>query len=167
MPAGQLAPPVEWVARANDPDPIAMSAGGCATPDQTDDDRSACTSDRALSVGTAACETAGLASASGKSDDAEYRFRCQSCGRGFKRKAHLSRHVVSVHDRRRDFSCEHCPRTFSTNSDRLSHTRAVHLNARPHECRLCRKSFNRKAHLRAHVARVHKNDPALAGSMDF
>ncbi|KAA0160399.1 hypothetical protein FNF28_05478 [Cafeteria roenbergensis] len=113
------------------------------------------------------CETAGLASASGKSDDAEYRFRCQSCGRGFKRKAHLSRHVVSVHDRRRDFSCEHCPRTFSTNSDRLSHTRAVHLNARPHECRLCRKSFNRKAHLRAHVARVHKNDPALAGSMDF
>jgi len=38
--------------------------------------------------------------------------RCETCGKNFKLKSHLKRHIISIHRGQRNFSCDICHETF-------------------------------------------------------
>jgi hypothetical protein len=93
--------------------------------------------------------------------------KCPSCGREFKYRSNLIRHVRNIHQRRKDFSCDLCSprRAFATTDSLRSHTRAVHELRRDFVCEFCTRAFSRKAHLRDHVALRHSGSgrPARRG----
>ncbi|KAA0159391.1 hypothetical protein FNF27_00369 [Cafeteria roenbergensis] len=89
---------------------------------------------------------------------------CEQCGRTFSRPAHLRRHVMAVHERRRPYQCDQCGASFAASSDRNAHVSQVHQRVRPFVCPQCDTDFARRSHLRSHLAKVHGEALSPLGS---
>ena len=57
-------------------------------------------------------------------------FKCQECGKKFKRKEHLRDHI-RVHTGERFFICDLCMKTFSTRGSLNRHKKNIHFKVHP------------------------------------
>ncbi|XP_014234611.1 zinc finger and BTB domain-containing protein 41-like [Trichogramma pretiosum] len=78
---------------------------------------------------------------------------CDICGKVFKLRGHLNRHIDSVH-RKITHSCDICLKTFSNKSNLKIHSDSVHNEVR-HACDICQKTFSDKGYLKTHIESVH------------
>ncbi|CAH8638855.1 unnamed protein product [Dicrocoelium dendriticum] len=80
---------------------------------------------------------------------------CDHCGKSFRRKDDLQRHISFVHLKQSAHSCEQCMKRFSGKSQLQTHVNCVHLKKRPYQCNHCEKAFPLKSNLRTHEQSVH------------
>ena len=93
------------------------------------------------------------------------RFPCvwPGCSAVLSRKAHLERHVQSVHKRQaagKSIICpyEGCSKPFGRSDSLSNHIKFTHKNQKSFSCTRCSSSFARKADLQQHDATVHDQE---------
>lgn len=80
---------------------------------------------------------------------------CLECGKKFKMKSQLARHM-EIHSGQRDHVCVKCGKSFRRKSHLEDHI-TIHTNEKPHKCNLCDKSFTTKSSLVRHT-NYHKGE---------
>ncbi|XP_072490122.1 uncharacterized protein [Notamacropus eugenii] len=75
-------------------------------------------------------------------------YRCNECGKAFKRKKYLTRHTI-IHIAEKSFGCKECGKAFS-NIHNLSQHQIIHTGKKPFECNECGKAFSSKRYLVEH-----------------
>ncbi|KAF5260501.1 hypothetical protein FOXYS1_8834 [Fusarium oxysporum] len=76
----------------------------------------------------------------------------RKCGKAFKTKVELTRHVLT-HSEEKLVKCNKCTLRFVSTARLNSHMREVHSDVRRFECGTCGERFKRKEHLQKHVER--------------
>ncbi|GIY22166.1 hypothetical protein CEXT_527231 [Caerostris extrusa] len=79
----------------------------------------------------------------------ENRYRCETCGLGFKWKCDLSRHW-RTHDKVKPFPCDQCELGFNWKSNLVRHQRRMHVGRMVFQCDACGRGFAKKYHLSRH-----------------
>ncbi|XP_046990114.1 zinc finger protein 570-like isoform X1 [Schistocerca americana] len=87
---------------------------------------------------------------------AERRFFCESCGKGYKKKSHLERHL-RAHTGERPFQCSYCTKRFAVRSILKQHVR-IHTGEKPYCCSVCLQRFPQKSGLMTHMM-LHTGKP--------
>ncbi|XP_060583243.1 oocyte zinc finger protein XlCOF15-like [Ruditapes philippinarum] len=80
-------------------------------------------------------------------------FDCDICGRGYKTKALLKRHLRK-HSSEETFECTRCTQYFSSQKALDDHIKSKH-NEKNHLCVTCGKSFMTKSNLNSHTKLIH------------
>jgi hypothetical protein len=92
-------------------------------------------------------------------NEAEKKYNCPECGRGFNRKFNMQTHRAT-HDpnRIKPFACEHpnCGSRFTRKHDLKRHINGIHKGEKVHECTVCRKPFSRKDAWKRHITTCGK-----------
>ena len=65
-----------------------------------------------------------------------FRYRCEDCGKGFKRRRLLDYHIKAVHTGERPFKCPTCDATFVYPEHFKKHIR-IHTGIKPYKCEVC------------------------------
>ncbi|XP_065225744.1 zinc finger protein 701-like [Planococcus citri] len=83
---------------------------------------------------------------------------CDICGRNFKHKYYLKRHIMAVHEKLKPFSCAECGKSFSRKQNMRIHILQEHISKRhyPFVCSICDRKFACKSHLNRHTI-LHEN----------
>ena len=77
-------------------------------------------------------------------------------GVAFGQKGNLTRHIETVHEKRRDHACPHCPSAFGQKGDLKTHIKVVHEKRRDHACGYCEGlAFGTAGNLKRHIDVVH------------
>jgi len=87
-------------------------------------------------------------------------FRCDTCDLSFLQRAHLNEHVSSVHEKLRDIKCPKCDFSFSSKSRLQRHDRAVHQRLRPFACDQCDCRYFQRTDLKKHQVSKHTGKAA-------
>ncbi|KAA8490985.1 Zinc finger protein [Porphyridium purpureum] len=82
-------------------------------------------------------------------------FRCETCGKEFRRMSELRRHAKTIHEGVRKHSCSQCDLSFSQLSHLNSHIRTIHERRRDFVCELCTATFAMISNFRRHMRTVH------------
>jgi len=98
---------------------------------------------------------AGSRTAAGGPDE---NYECTVCGKGFKRKFDLGRHVKSRHLLEKPFHCEKCNLFFAQKSHLVSHETMVHMPPKSLPCEHCDKTFTSVSNKNKHLRNVHNVD---------
>mmetsp|Transcript_363 Transcript_363/g.1222 ORF Transcript_363/g.1222 Transcript_363/m.1222 type:complete len:163 (+) Transcript_363:976-1464(+) len=110
-------------------------------------------------TGSSACNSPQEARARSAEDiarkDKPGRAICLACGRTFRGKYEMVRHVHSVHERRRDFACSKCSKTFTQVGHLNEHFSVVHLESSEHKYADCGKIFGARSKLLRHQESLH------------
>lgn len=92
------------------------------------------------------------------------KFHCSHCGKSFKTKSHLQRHILT-HTGEKPYVCNKCGSKFNQSSSLRNHVIAIHTKDYPHFCDICQKGFLMPALLQRHLANSHQ-DGATGGGGD-
>ncbi|OXA47264.1 oocyte zinc finger protein XlCOF26 [Folsomia candida] len=87
-------------------------------------------------------------------------YKCATCGRCFARGEHLKIHEEThlEKSRRKIFHCGICPTTFVTKAGWKRHIVSSHGNQRDYRCAVCGKRFALQSYLKRHVENKHPVD---------
>lgn len=83
------------------------------------------------------------------------KFHCSHCGKSFKTKSHLQRHILT-HTGEKPYHCNRCGSKFNQSSSLRNHIIAIHTKEYPHYCPTCSKGFLMPALLQKHLATSHR-----------
>lgn len=78
-------------------------------------------------------------------------YRCQECGKEFRRPSSLSTHKL-IHSDHKPFPCSYCGKKFLRKSDMKKHT-LMHTGAKPFQCKQCGKVFSQSSNMLTHMRR--------------
>jgi uncharacterized Zn-finger protein len=67
-----------------------------------------------------------ISTTSSKAPSAQRPFACGTCGLGFKRREHATRHHSTKHTGLRPWSCGNCAKSFDRKDNLTAHVRACH-----------------------------------------
>nr|CDS29514.1 zinc finger protein [Hymenolepis microstoma] len=81
-------------------------------------------------------------------------FTCSFCGRFYRQKIHLRKHVMAQHTKQKPFYCPHCAYSTVEKSHLKVHIR-THTGERPYTCRVCHYSSTQNCTLKSHYLRKH------------
>lgn len=82
--------------------------------------------------------------------DHKRKFSCCHCGKSFKTKSHLQRHILT-HTGEKPYHCNRCDCRFNQSSSLRNHVIAIHTKEYPHTCNNCHKGFLMPAVLQKHL----------------
>lgn len=82
--------------------------------------------------------------------DIRRKFSCCHCGKSFKTKSHLQRHILT-HTGEKPYHCNRCDCRFNQSSSLRNHVIAIHTKEYPHTCLICNKGFLMPALLQKHL----------------
>ena len=99
---------------------------------------------------------AGKAQARDRSED---EYHCETCGKRFKQKTHLTRHVESLHLGIK-YPCKLCDYRASQISNLVTHTETVH-EKKLYTCKLCPFEARTRFSVRVHAREVHKGQKGI------
>lgn len=91
-----------------------------------------------------------------KNQDIPLKQLCSVCGRGFRGKAEIRRHMRS-HTGEKPFPCTLCDKRYREAKALRRHVSSAHMDERPFICEICTKGFHTKAILQAHM-RTHTGE---------
>ena len=96
-------------------------------------------------------------SSGGENGEGELRrkFHCSHCGKSFKTKSHLQRHILT-HTGEKPYHCNRCGSKFNQSSSLRNHIIAIHTKEYPHYCPHCNKGFLMPALLSKHLSTSHR-----------
>ena len=80
----------------------------------------------------------------------EHKTICDICGKDFRGKASLLRHVKVVHEKVKNHKCNICGKMFGYQSHMKQHIAEVHEKHKAFKCSICGASFFRKTHVKDH-----------------
>ncbi len=83
-------------------------------------------------------------------------YQCRECGRAFRERGNMNKHVLSVHRKEKSHQCTLCHKSFAFRDGLLRHISTVHENERRHKCDLCNRQFKQLSHLVKHRRSIHK-----------
>ena len=86
-------------------------------------------------------------------DRSEFRHKCMTCGKAFKKNSQLIRHN-RIHSGEKPYVCEFCDTAFNQKSSLDIH-RSKHTGERKHQCKFCGALFNQSGNMRNHIRRLH------------
>lgn len=84
------------------------------------------------------------------------KFHCSHCGKSFKTKSHLQRHILT-HTGEKPYHCNRCGAKFNQSSSLRNHIIALHTKEYPHFCNHCNKGFLMPALLQKHLQTSHRD----------
>jgi uncharacterized C2H2 Zn-finger protein len=90
---------------------------------------------------------------SGLSSNMLLMFKCRVCGKAFKHRRSLNRHV-KLHSGEKNFRCPYCTTAFARSDHLKSHIR-THNNSKPYRCAVCQCGYSTQAALKVHTAHHH------------
>lgn len=73
-------------------------------------------------------------------------FKCKVCGKGFKHRRSLNRHV-KLHSGEKNFHCPYCATAFARSDHLKAHIR-THNNSKPFRCSICQCGYSTQAALK-------------------
>lgn len=88
-----------------------------------------------------------------KLEDAEKRYKCEVCNKGFKLHYYLKLHSFT-HTKEKPFMCQQCGKGFITKGKLKRHMES-HTGLKKFQCHICYKFFTRPSYLRIHVKTIH------------
>lgn len=91
----------------------------------------------------------------GSQGEMRRKFHCSHCGKSFKTKSHLQRHILT-HTGEKPYHCSRCGSKFNQSSSLRNHIIAIHTKEYPHYCQHCNKGFLMPALLHKHLATSHR-----------
>ena len=100
-----------------------------------------------------------VSSANGSSSICGRQFACPHCQRSCVTKCGLKQHVDRIHKKQYRYRCETCRKGFMGRSHYYDHV-AAHTGVKRHACSICEMKFMKKSSLKAHVLRIHPNNAA-------
>lgn len=87
----------------------------------------------------------------------ENQFNCTKCGRFFRYKSALDRHVKIIHENQRNHVCSICGKTFGLKYDLTQHYETNHDESKKTQrtCPICGKIFSKERNLQMHILAIH------------
>ena len=73
-------------------------------------------------------------------------YKCKVCGKGFKHRRSLNRHV-KLHSGEKNFHCPYCSTAFARSDHLKAHIR-THNNSKPFRCSVCQCGYSTQAALK-------------------
>ena len=86
-------------------------------------------------------------------------FACPRCQRSFVTKCGLKVHVDTIHKKQYRYRCETCGKGFDSRCLYYDHV-AAHTGVKRHTCSMCDMKFMNKSTLKVHVLHFHPNEAA-------
>ena len=82
-------------------------------------------------------------------------FPCDKCPKCYTRKAQLTKHRESVHEKK-TYPCSQCDKVLHSKGTLTTHIKFVHEGQRNFICEYCNRAFGRKPELKKHSISQHK-----------
>ena len=105
------------------------------------------------------CADFTFCSADGSSGLFGRQFACPQCQRSYATKHGLKEHVDTIHKKQYRYRCETCGKGFVGRCVYHDHI-AAHTGVKRYTCSICDNLFTNKRALKAHVSHLHPNEAA-------
>lgn len=93
-------------------------------------------------------------------------YECHHCGKSFARSEQRNQHIAREHNQSNSIACTICNKTFRSDEERMNHM-VLHLENRYFRCTLCPKEFDKASALAGHMQVHTSNEPITVAKKTY